>query len=95
MANYYFDLREGDELIADEEGLNLRDMRAVQKEAARLGGICMGQRGKLQRRTKPSNGNRGARRRRPCDGGQVFVRDCPHAVRSPQLAASFGNHDAL
>ena len=31
---YYFDLRDGDELIIDEEGLVLRDMRAVQKEAA-------------------------------------------------------------
>jgi hypothetical protein len=26
MAHYYFDLREGDELITDEEGLELRDM---------------------------------------------------------------------
>ena len=41
MAHYYFDLREGDELITDEEGLELRDMRAVQKEAARaLGGFA-------------------------------------------------------
>ena len=60
MAHYYFDLREGDELIADEEGLNQRDMRGVQKEAARALAGLMGQRGKLQRRTKPSNGNRGA-----------------------------------
>jgi hypothetical protein len=36
MAHYYFDMREGDELITDEEGLELRDMQAVQKEAARV-----------------------------------------------------------
>jgi hypothetical protein len=35
MAHYYFDLREGDELTIDEEGLELRDMQTVQKEAAR------------------------------------------------------------
>jgi Domain of unknown function (DUF6894) len=35
MAHYYFDWREGDELITDEEGLELRGMRAVQNEAAR------------------------------------------------------------
>lgn len=34
MARYYFDLRDGDELIVDEEGLELRDTRAVQREAA-------------------------------------------------------------
>ena len=34
MARYYFDLRDGDELIIDEEGLELRDTRAVQREAA-------------------------------------------------------------
>lgn len=34
MAHYYFDLRDG-ELITDEEGLELRDLAAVQKEAAR------------------------------------------------------------
>jgi Domain of unknown function (DUF6894) len=32
---YYFDLRDGGELIIDEEGLVLRDMRTVQNEAAR------------------------------------------------------------
>jgi hypothetical protein len=35
MTIYYFDLRDGDELVADGEGVELRDMRAVQKEAAR------------------------------------------------------------
>ena len=34
MARYYFDLRDGDELIIDEEGLELRDTKAVQREAA-------------------------------------------------------------
>ena len=35
MALYYFDLRDGEELIVDDEGMELRDMRAVQEEAAR------------------------------------------------------------
>jgi hypothetical protein len=41
MALYYFDLRDGEELALDEEGLELRTMRAVQEEAARaLSGIA-------------------------------------------------------
>jgi hypothetical protein len=35
MAIYYFDLRDGKELIVDDEGMELSDMRAVQEEAAR------------------------------------------------------------
>ena len=35
MAIYYFDLRDGDETVPDEEGLELQDLLAVQKEAAR------------------------------------------------------------
>ena len=35
MTLYYFDLRDGEELALDEEGLELRTMRAVQEEAAR------------------------------------------------------------
>jgi hypothetical protein len=35
LAIYYFDLRDGEELALDEEGLELRNMRAVQEEAAR------------------------------------------------------------
>jgi hypothetical protein len=34
MAHYYFDLRDGGELIIDEEGLELPDATAVQREAA-------------------------------------------------------------
>ena len=34
MACYYFDLHEGSEFTIDEEGLELRDTKAVQKEAA-------------------------------------------------------------
>jgi hypothetical protein len=34
MTCYYFDLREDNEFIIDEEGLELRDTKAVQKEAA-------------------------------------------------------------
>ncbi|WP_441236473.1 DUF6894 family protein [Bradyrhizobium sp. 930_D9_N1_4] len=35
MTRYYFDLRDEDELALDEEGLELRDLRAAQLEAAR------------------------------------------------------------
>ncbi|MFK4726616.1 hypothetical protein ABIE89_007716 [Bradyrhizobium niftali] len=35
MAIYYFDLRDGDEIVPDEEGLELQDLLAVQEEAAR------------------------------------------------------------
>lgn len=34
MTRYYFDLRDGDELIIDEEGMEMRDTKAVQREAA-------------------------------------------------------------
>ena len=35
MARYYFDLREGDEVTRDEEGVNLPNLESVQEEAAR------------------------------------------------------------
>ena len=35
MARYYFDLRDGNEVAVDEEGIELRDLEAVQLEAAR------------------------------------------------------------
>ena len=35
MARYYFDMRDGQGLFADEEGLECPDLDAVQKEAAR------------------------------------------------------------
>jgi hypothetical protein len=35
MAVYYFDLHDGDEIVPDEEGMELRDLTAVQEEAAR------------------------------------------------------------
>jgi hypothetical protein len=35
MRRYYFDLRDGDVLVVDEEGLELLDIGAVQDEAAR------------------------------------------------------------
>ncbi len=34
MKRYYFDIRQDDDLAADEEGLIMRDVDAVQKEAA-------------------------------------------------------------
>lgn len=41
MAVYFFDFRDGENLILDEEGLDLRDMIAVQREAARaLAGLA-------------------------------------------------------
>jgi uncharacterized protein DUF6894 len=35
MARYFFDLRDEDDIAFDEEGLELKDIRAVQDEAAR------------------------------------------------------------
>jgi hypothetical protein len=35
MTRYYFDLRDGDGLAIDEEGLEMSDLAAVQEEAAR------------------------------------------------------------
>jgi hypothetical protein len=41
MAHYYFDLRDGDELVADEEGMELSNMETVQEEATRaLAGLA-------------------------------------------------------
>jgi hypothetical protein len=41
MARYYFDLRDGNEFISDDEGMEFHDMRAVRKEAARaLAGLA-------------------------------------------------------
>ncbi|MET4033060.1 hypothetical protein ABIB94_009091 [Bradyrhizobium sp. JR7.2] len=35
MRRYYFDIREGDEIFLDEEGLELSTIEKVQEEAAR------------------------------------------------------------
>ena len=35
MARYYFDLRDGDDLVPDDEGLELSCFARVQEEAAR------------------------------------------------------------
>ncbi|QIG92788.1 MULTISPECIES: DUF6894 family protein [unclassified Bradyrhizobium] len=35
MTRYYFDLRDGEELAPDEEGLELNSMQAAQMEAAK------------------------------------------------------------
>jgi hypothetical protein len=41
MTRYYFDLREGADLIVDDEGTNLHDIEAAQGEAARtLAGLA-------------------------------------------------------
>jgi Domain of unknown function (DUF6894) len=41
MALYFFDLRDEAETVVDEEGTELRDLRAVQDEAARaLSGLA-------------------------------------------------------
>ncbi len=34
MPRYYFDLRDGDDLMPDEEGLELASVHSVQEEAA-------------------------------------------------------------
>jgi hypothetical protein len=36
MARYYFDLREGDNVAIDDEGMKLLSIEAAQLEAARL-----------------------------------------------------------
>ena len=36
MARYYFDLRNGDEIAPDEEGLELPSIARAQEEAARF-----------------------------------------------------------
>ena len=35
MSRYYFDMRQGDEIASDEEGLELPTIESVQEEAAR------------------------------------------------------------
>jgi hypothetical protein len=41
MALYFFDLRDDAEFVVDEDGTELRDMRAVQDETARaLSGLA-------------------------------------------------------
>jgi hypothetical protein len=41
MALYYFDLRDEADFVVDEEGTELRDLRAVQNETARaLSGLA-------------------------------------------------------
>lgn len=41
MLRYFFDLRDGTDLILDDEGAMLRDMVAVQREAAKaLSGLA-------------------------------------------------------
>jgi hypothetical protein len=34
MSRYYFDIRDGEELIVDDEGTDMSDLEAVQVEAA-------------------------------------------------------------
>jgi hypothetical protein len=35
MSRYYFDMRQDDEIVSDEEGLELLTIESVQEEAAR------------------------------------------------------------
>lgn len=55
MARYFFDIRDGDELLADDEGIDLLTMDAVQDEAARA-------LAELARDEVPLSGNGPARR---------------------------------
>jgi len=34
MTRYFFDIRDGDELVPDEEGVDMPDVEAAQEEAA-------------------------------------------------------------
>jgi uncharacterized protein DUF6894 len=38
LPRYYFDMREGDKVLADEEGIELSTIEAAQREAARTVG---------------------------------------------------------
>jgi hypothetical protein len=79
MPRYYFDMREGDEIASDEEGMELDTLEEVQEEAARTladmakdgirGGRTNGARGPMF--------NRGQRRRRADIAGEVYVRGSP------------------
>ena len=81
MTRYYFDLRDGNAFVIDEEGMELCDMRSAQGEAARaLAGVGWDAM-RVDGGARPTNGNRGARRARTGDGSQVLVRDRTQAVR--------------
>jgi hypothetical protein len=50
MARYYFDLRDGDELAVDDEGFELPDLEAVQREAVLS--LCDGTRDAVEKATR-------------------------------------------
>ncbi|MDA9405236.1 DUF6894 family protein [Bradyrhizobium sp. CCBAU 45389] len=51
MARYYFDLRDKDGLVVDEEGSEIADMEGVEREASRA--MADAARESFQRPTKP------------------------------------------
>jgi uncharacterized protein DUF6894 len=60
MARYYFDLRDGDQLAVDEEGMELPIMQAVQVEAARSWSISQTRDlDQSRHHPRPPDGNRG------------------------------------
>jgi len=74
MAIYYFDLRDGEAFVVDEEGVELRDGEAALNEAARtLAGFAWDSM-RSARGASSSNGDRGARRVWTGDRGQVRIR---------------------
>ncbi|MDI3567233.1 DUF6894 family protein [Bradyrhizobium sp. Arg816] len=90
MKRYYFDIRDGDGLSVDEEGMTLPDLVATQEEAARslVDIIRNTPRGKDSRAplaidVRDDNGP-------PCIASfhRVLPADA-EAVRPPQLAASY------
>lgn len=90
MPRYYFDLRDGDYLAPDEEGVDFPDLVAVQNKAARA-------LADLARDTIRMSRSFGAARglvieardeNGPRDAGSIPVRYRALAVRPPQLAAS-------
>ena len=86
MAIYYFDLRDGDEIVPDEEGVELRDLLAVQEEAARaLAGLSWDS----VQNFKGAQSHRMSievRDTQPCDAGQVRLRYHPVAVSSVRFS---------
>jgi hypothetical protein len=74
MRRYYFDLREGDDLAPDEEGLELPSIEQVQEEAARsLADMARGRGPDKSGWCRSPHGNRGPGRQRAGTTGEVHL----------------------
>lgn len=69
MIRYYFDIRDGDTLYADEEGLELDDQTAAEVEAANVG------EGSLSAGRAESHGYRSSHQRRNNFPGSIHLRE--------------------